>query len=185
VADIASRHCCSQRGIVHGKLKPTNILISENGQACVSDYGMVELKPSSGCARYFSPEAWKGVCISCLQCLHLLICVFFQTISRPSDVFAFGMSSYEVRLFVSGNCSHVQWLLDFHVDPAMGCTFGEPHLSARRSRKRSPRSAGTKNRAEIWSHGRHLGNHGGFLGQRGYTTPNFCSDSELMADVVL
>ena len=78
MADIDSRHFRSQRGIVHGKLKPTNILISENGQACISDYGMVELKPSSGCARYFSPEAWKGVCIPLIRFLYLLICVFLD-----------------------------------------------------------------------------------------------------------
>jgi serine/threonine protein kinase len=54
-----------QRGLVHGSLRPTNVLIADNGQACIADYGMIELKPSTGVsARYFSPEAWKGVCPS-------------------------------------------------------------------------------------------------------------------------
>lgn len=54
----------SQRGLVHGSLKPTNILVAENGQVCIADYGMIEIAPSrsGGAHRYFSPEAWKGVC---------------------------------------------------------------------------------------------------------------------------
>jgi len=70
------------RGLIHGGLKPTNILIAENGQVCVADYGLVGMMPSGNiCAhRYFSPEAWKG------------------TISQPSDVYAFAMSSYEIFL---------------------------------------------------------------------------------------
>ncbi|KAJ7639906.1 hypothetical protein B0H17DRAFT_960701, partial [Mycena rosella] len=50
------------RGVVHGSLKPTNILIKRDGSACVSDYGMVEVQSSASYGhRYFSPEAWKGV----------------------------------------------------------------------------------------------------------------------------
>ncbi|KAF7334693.1 Protein kinase domain-containing protein [Mycena venus] len=49
-------------GVVHGSLKPMNILIWEDGMACVSDYEMIELQTSRGSGhRYFSPEAWKGV----------------------------------------------------------------------------------------------------------------------------
>ena len=57
--------CRFQRGLVHGGLKPSNILIAENGQICVADYGLIGLMPSENiCAhRYFSPEAWKGVCL--------------------------------------------------------------------------------------------------------------------------
>lgn len=52
-----------QRGLVHGNLKPTNILIADNGQVCIADYGMVEIEPSGNARshQYFSPEAWKGV----------------------------------------------------------------------------------------------------------------------------
>ncbi|KAF7978821.1 hypothetical protein HWV62_44605 [Athelia sp. TMB] len=50
-------------GLVHGSLKPSNILVAENGQVCISDYGMVEITPSGNASshRYYSPEAWKGV----------------------------------------------------------------------------------------------------------------------------
>ncbi|KAJ7149694.1 hypothetical protein C8R46DRAFT_829608, partial [Mycena filopes] len=51
-----------QRGVIHGSLKPTNILIRVDGRACVSDYGMIEVQTSGSHGhRYFSPEAWKGV----------------------------------------------------------------------------------------------------------------------------
>ncbi|KAK7018606.1 kinase domain-containing protein [Favolaschia claudopus] len=67
------------RGVVHGSLKPANILIGEDGNACVSDYGMIEVQTSGSHGhRYFSPEAWKG------------------TVSRSSDVFAWAMSALEI-----------------------------------------------------------------------------------------
>ncbi|KAG7441504.1 kinase-like protein [Guyanagaster necrorhizus] len=70
-------HSCD---VIHGGLKPTNILIRDNGEACVSDWATVEIQPSRNkeAHRYFSPEAWKG------------------TVSRPSDVFSFAMSAYEL-----------------------------------------------------------------------------------------
>ncbi|KAJ7186749.1 hypothetical protein C8R46DRAFT_880383 [Mycena filopes] len=50
------------RNVVHGSLKPTNILMGVDGKACVSDYGMIEVQTSGSHGhRYFSPEAWKGV----------------------------------------------------------------------------------------------------------------------------
>ncbi|KAJ6589090.1 hypothetical protein B0H19DRAFT_1102869 [Mycena capillaripes] len=67
------------RGVVHGSLKPTNILMGVDGKACVSDYGMIEVQTSGSHGhRYFSPEAWKG------------------TVSRSSDVFAWAMSALEI-----------------------------------------------------------------------------------------
>ncbi|KAK0211892.1 hypothetical protein IW262DRAFT_1412274 [Armillaria fumosa] len=68
------------RDIIHGGLKPTNILIKDSGEACVSDWAIVEVQPSRNkeAHRYSSPEAWKGI------------------VSRPSDVFSFAMSTYEL-----------------------------------------------------------------------------------------
>ncbi|KAJ6577746.1 hypothetical protein B0H19DRAFT_1253057 [Mycena capillaripes] len=67
------------RGVVHGSLQPTNILMTMDGTACLADYGMIELQTGgSNGHRYFSPEAWKG------------------TISRSSDVFAWAMSTLEI-----------------------------------------------------------------------------------------
>ncbi|KAJ7183441.1 kinase-like domain-containing protein, partial [Mycena filopes] len=68
-----------ERGVVHGSLRPANILIKDDGTACISDYGMMEVQSSGGEGhRYFSPEAWKG------------------TLSRSSDVFAWAMSALEI-----------------------------------------------------------------------------------------
>ncbi|KAJ7074507.1 hypothetical protein C8F01DRAFT_1010854 [Mycena amicta] len=67
------------RGVVHGSLKPSNILIGADGAACISDYGMVEVQTSGSYGhRYFSPEAWKG------------------TVSRSSDVYAWAMSALQI-----------------------------------------------------------------------------------------
>ncbi|KAG8979855.1 hypothetical protein FRB90_007869, partial [Tulasnella sp. 427] len=65
--------------VVHGRLKPSNILVSSEGRAYVTDYGLYQLGnlPASS-PRYFSPEAWKG------------------RTSKPSDVFAFAMTAYEI-----------------------------------------------------------------------------------------
>ncbi|CAK5263320.1 unnamed protein product [Mycena citricolor] len=69
-------HTC---GVVHGSLKPSNILVKQSGRACIADYGMVEVQSSASHGhRYFSPEAWKG------------------TLSRPSDVYAWAMSALEI-----------------------------------------------------------------------------------------
>ncbi|KAF8184154.1 hypothetical protein K438DRAFT_1838429 [Mycena galopus ATCC 62051] len=66
------------RGVVHGSLKPANILVGD-GKAYVSDYGMIEVQTSGSHGhRYSSPEAWKG------------------TVSRSSDVFAWAMSALEI-----------------------------------------------------------------------------------------
>ncbi|KAK7046115.1 hypothetical protein VNI00_007118 [Paramarasmius palmivorus] len=67
-------------GIVHGGLKPDNILINADGRACVADYDMAHIQPSRSLDshRYFSPEAWKG------------------TTSKESDVFAFAMCALEI-----------------------------------------------------------------------------------------
>ncbi|KAJ7594215.1 kinase-like domain-containing protein [Mycena floridula] len=68
------------RNIIHGSLKPSQILVRDDGSIVIGDYGMVELQPSKSKDghRYWSPEAWKG------------------GVTRPSDVFAFAMTAYEL-----------------------------------------------------------------------------------------
>ncbi|KDQ56522.1 hypothetical protein JAAARDRAFT_132309 [Jaapia argillacea MUCL 33604] len=55
-----------QLGIVHGHLNPSNVLITEDGEACVADAGFIQMMPSRNpkMHMYLSPEAWKGVCPS-------------------------------------------------------------------------------------------------------------------------
>ncbi|KAJ7471827.1 kinase-like domain-containing protein, partial [Mycena latifolia] len=80
VTDVAcGMQYLHSHGVVHGSLKPTNILIGVDGKACISDSGMIEVQTSGSHGhRYFSPEAWKG------------------TVSRSSDVYAWAMSALEV-----------------------------------------------------------------------------------------
>jgi serine/threonine protein kinase len=82
--EFTSHSLSCQRGLIHGSLKPNNILIADNGQACVSDYGMIEIKPSASTGtRYFSPEAWKGVCFSEDKYFCILIWPFYRRFLGP------------------------------------------------------------------------------------------------------
>ncbi|KAG9024880.1 hypothetical protein FRB95_010941 [Tulasnella sp. JGI-2019a] len=64
--------------VVHGRLRPQNILVSNDGQACIGDPGLYHFSTTPASASYLSPEAWKG------------------KVSKPSDAFAFSMVVYEM-----------------------------------------------------------------------------------------
>jgi serine/threonine protein kinase len=128
-------YCCRyQRGLIHGSLKPTNILVADNRQVCIADYGMIEIEPSGNvCShQYFSPEAWKGVRLSIrsFSIGRLKFMTPLQVISKPSDVFAFAMSSYEVRLFLFNNIQLIQTILDIHVGAPLGGAFQQSYIPA-------------------------------------------------------
>ncbi|KAI3610466.1 hypothetical protein WG66_006876 [Moniliophthora roreri] len=81
VMDVASgMQYIHSRGLIHGGLKTSEILIKADGQACIADYGMSEIQSTKNneAHRYFSPEAWKGMT------------------SKPSDVYAFAMCAFEI-----------------------------------------------------------------------------------------
>ncbi|KIY73084.1 ARM repeat-containing protein [Cylindrobasidium torrendii FP15055 ss-10] len=70
----------SECNLTHGSLRPSNVLIDDQGIARIAEPALVKLSPTknSDAYRYYSPEAWKG------------------TISKSSDTFAFAMTAYEV-----------------------------------------------------------------------------------------
>ncbi|KAI0073086.1 kinase-like protein [Panus rudis PR-1116 ss-1] len=81
-----------KKHIIHRDLKAANILIKDNGEACLSDFGLAEIKMHTtnygittsnsdkrGSARWMAPE----------QMLQ-------GTTSRHSDIYSFGMTMYEV-----------------------------------------------------------------------------------------
>jgi len=85
------------KNIIHKDLKAGNILIGEDGRACLSDFGLAEVKTRSTAARqqsttpdqgktvvegtmgWMSPEQMEG-----------------GGVSRQTDIYAFAMTIYEV-----------------------------------------------------------------------------------------
>ncbi|KAG8899135.1 hypothetical protein FRB99_006899, partial [Tulasnella sp. 403] len=114
----ALRHL-SQRNIIHGDIKGSNILVSANTQALLCDFGMsrptsVATLPtlkSGGTPRYMAPELWDD-----------------QPKSFASDNFAFGMTISEI---LSGNV------------PFQGCNDGLAIFAALSKGDRPPKEPKT------------------------------------------
>lgn len=66
---IDAVHYCHHRGVYHRDLKPENLLLGENGElkitdfgfSAMKDYGSHLLKTNCGSPHYCAPEVWNGV----------------------------------------------------------------------------------------------------------------------------
>lgn len=80
--------------IVHGDIKGGNILIDDDGQACVTDFGISTIAETTGLTsrtiagtlRYMAPELIYDVPGHGRS----------RFVTRESDVWAFGMTMFEV-----------------------------------------------------------------------------------------
>jgi serine/threonine protein kinase len=77
-----------ERGVVHGNIKSSKIMITQKGQAKIMDFGLARLRGGSdmikqgvtlGTTAYMSPEQAKG-----------------ETTDRRTDIWAFGVALYEM-----------------------------------------------------------------------------------------
>jgi len=93
-------------GMVHGDLKPANVIVSDDGRPHLIDFGLVRTEGQSskaaGTAAYLAPEVLRG-----------------QTIDRRIDLYALGISIYQLvtrRLPLPG--ANLAELVSWHLDGA-------------------------------------------------------------------
>ena len=83
-------HFAHQRGIVHGDIKPSNLLVTQEGTVKLADFGLAQLTGSReeetfapmGTPEYAAPELWQpGVVMDHRADLYSLGCVFFEMLT--------------------------------------------------------------------------------------------------------
>ena len=83
-------HFAHQRGIVHGDIKPSNLLVTQEGTVKLADFGLAQLAGAReedsfapmGTPEYAAPELWQpGVVMDHRADIYSLGCVFFEMLT--------------------------------------------------------------------------------------------------------
>jgi eukaryotic-like serine/threonine-protein kinase len=78
IADICAALEFSHRhGIIHRDIKPGNVMITQNGQVKVMDFGIARAL-ASGTAQYLSPEQARGEAVDARSDVYAAGCVLFE-----------------------------------------------------------------------------------------------------------
>ena len=95
IADIAmALHLAHRKGIIHGDVKPANILITDDGKVKLTDFGMARLAsrdakdtPLLGTPAYWCPEQIMGKAQDARSDIFSLGVVFYEMVTgkRPFD----------------------------------------------------------------------------------------------------
>ncbi|KAB2341286.1 serine/threonine-protein kinase [Actinomadura rudentiformis] len=75
-------------GVVHRDYKPTNVMVQDNGQSKLIDFGVAVLAGQGsivGTPAYMSPEQWQGAPATAATDIYAATCVFFECVvgGRP------------------------------------------------------------------------------------------------------
>ena len=89
LAGVALIH---SRGLLHGDIKPGNILVGTDGRARLADFGLMRdanaqhVRPTSGTLRYMSPECLDGSPVDCRRDIYALGLVLVETLTGKAVV---------------------------------------------------------------------------------------------------
>jgi len=89
LAGVALIH---SRGLLHGDIKPGNVLVGTDGRARLADFGLLRdanaqhVRPTSGTLRYMSPECLDGSPVDCRRDIYALGLVLVETLTGKAVV---------------------------------------------------------------------------------------------------
>ena len=100
-------HFAHQRGIVHGDIKPSNLLVTQDGTVKLADFGLARLTGSRedelfapmGTPEYAAPELWQpGIVMDHRADLYSLGCVFYEMLTGAPPQGQFQLPAAALKL---------------------------------------------------------------------------------------